>query len=236
MAQGYLRNVKVTPGLLRRGFNAWPPFVAAGIRVERIAADYREIDVSMRLGLLNRNYFGTHFGGSLYAMVDPFFALMMLHSLGPGYVVWDKAGTVRYRKPGRGTVRASFRLPRKAIDEARRATREGARHEPTFSVAIVDGDGDVVAEVEKTLYVRREEAHAHAARTAMSRPKAAAATAARHPHAARTAARATKRAKDDAAHPHAARTATRATKRPKDDAAHPHAARTATRRRPASKA
>ncbi|GIK87550.1 MAG: DUF4442 domain-containing protein [Betaproteobacteria bacterium] len=167
--QGYLRNVKVTPGLLRRGFNVWPPFLAAGIRVERIADDYREVEVAMRLGLLNRNYFGTHFGGSLYAMTDPFFALMVLHALGRGYVVWDKAGSIRYRKPGRGTVRARFRLPRDAVTLARRATRDGAAHEPTFRVDIVDAGGDVVAEVQKTLHIRREAqpaAHARAARTA----------------------------------------------------------------------
>jgi acyl-coenzyme A thioesterase PaaI-like protein len=171
-AQGYLRNVKVTPGLLRRGFNVWPPFLAAGIRVDRIADDYGEVDVSLKLGLLNRNYFGTHFGGSLYAMADPFFALMMLHRLGPGYVVWDKAGTIRYRKPGRGTVHAHFRLAKRAVDAARRATAEGARHEPVFTVDIVDRDGDVVAEVEKTLYIRREAAgpaHARAARTSTRR-------------------------------------------------------------------
>jgi acyl-coenzyme A thioesterase PaaI-like protein len=172
VAQGFLRNVKVTPALLRRGFNVWPPFLAAGIRVERIAADYREVDVALRLGVLNRNYFGTHFGGSLYAMADPFFALMMLHNLGPGFVVWDKAGTIRYRKPGRGIVRAHFRLTRRAVDDAKRATRGGGRHEPTFHVAIVDAADDVVAEVDKTLYIRREvpgPAHAHAARTAAPR-------------------------------------------------------------------
>jgi acyl-coenzyme A thioesterase PaaI-like protein len=152
--QGYLRDLKLGPALLRRGFNVWPPFLAAGIRVERIADDFLEVDVALTLGLLNRNYFGTHFGGSLYAMADPFFALMMLHNLGPGYVVWDKAAAIRYVKPGRGTVHAHFRLTKKAVDEARRATRDGHRHEPTFHVAIVDRDGEVVAEVDKTLYIR----------------------------------------------------------------------------------
>jgi acyl-coenzyme A thioesterase PaaI-like protein len=154
--QGFLRSIKVTPELLRRGFNVWPPFLAAGIKVERIAPDYREVDVALKLGLLNRNYFGTHFGGSLYAMADPFFALMMLHNLGPGYIVWDKAGAIRYRKPGRGIVRAHFRLTKRAVADARRATRDGSRHEPTFSVAIVDRDGEVVAEVDKTLHIRLE--------------------------------------------------------------------------------
>ncbi len=228
--QGYLRNVKVTPALLRRGFNLWPPFLAAGIRVDRIAEDYREVDVSLKLGVLNRNYFGTHFGGSLYAMADPFFALMMLHNLGPGFVVWDKAGTVRYRKPGRGTVRAHFRLSRKAVADARRETRDGARYEPTFRVAVVDADGDVVAEIEKTLYIRREApAHPHAARTSAQ-------AAAAQPHARRAVATrtATPRDASRSVHPHAARTAAPAGTRKAAAAAHPHAARTAKPRRPAT--
>ncbi|MBK9703668.1 MAG: DUF4442 domain-containing protein [Betaproteobacteria bacterium] len=117
----------------RAGMNLWPPFLGAGIKVTRLSADYREIDVRLDLRLLNRNYVGTQFGGSLYAMTDPFFMLMMLHNLGPDYVVWDKAGAVRYVKPGRGAVHARFRLrpggrparaapPRTAASTSRRST------------------------------------------------------------------------------------------------------------------
>jgi acyl-coenzyme A thioesterase PaaI-like protein len=153
--QGFLRHVKLPPGLFRRGLNLWPPFFGAGVRVTRVSPDYQEVDVTLKLGLLNRNYFGTQFGGSMFAMTDPFFALMMLQNLGAEYVVWDKAGAIRYVKPGRGDVHARFRLDAAAIERARRATARGGRHEPTFHVAIVDAEGDTVAEVDKTLYVRR---------------------------------------------------------------------------------
>ncbi len=156
--QGLLPKLAIPPAVFRRGINLWPPFVGAGIRVTRVAADYREIDVALRLGLFNRNYFGTQFGGSMFAMTDPFFALMMLQNLGPGYVVWDKAAAIRYLRPARGDVFARFRLPAAAIARARRATAHGAKHEPTFRVAIVDRDGTTVADVAKTLYVRRRAA------------------------------------------------------------------------------
>ncbi len=158
--QGFLRNLELSAPVLRRALNVWPPFLGAGVRVTRISADFREVDVKLRLGVLNRNYFGTQFGGSVYAMTDPFFALMMLQNLGSEYVVWDKAGTIRYLRPGRGDVFARFRLSRAALDRARKATANGAKHEPTFRVAIVDRDGTTVAEVEKTLYVRRRPASA----------------------------------------------------------------------------
>lgn len=158
--QGILPKLVIPAGVFRRGINLWPPFVGAGIRVTRVSADFREIDVTLGLRLLNRNYFGTQFGGSMFAMTDPFFALMMLRNLGPGYVVWDKAAAIAYRRPGRGDVVARFRLPASAIARARKATAHGARHEPTSRVRIVDRAGETVAEVDKTLYIRRRPAAA----------------------------------------------------------------------------
>ena len=153
--QGWLPKVEIPAGVFRRGINLWPPFAGAGIRVTRVAADFREIDVKLKLGVLNRNYFGTQFGGSMFAMTDPFFALMMLRNLGPGYVVWDKSGCIDYRQPGRGDVFARFVLSAAAIARAKRATANGEKHEPVFRVRIEDAGGATVAEATKTLYVRR---------------------------------------------------------------------------------
>jgi acyl-coenzyme A thioesterase PaaI-like protein len=153
--QGLLPKLPLPPALFRRAINLWPPYLGAGIRVTRVAADFREIDVALKLGLANRNYFGTQFGGSLYAMADPFFALMMLRNLGPDYVVWDRAGAIRYLAPGRGDVHARFRIAAADVARARRATAKGAKYEPTFRARIEDRDGNVVAEVEKTLSIRR---------------------------------------------------------------------------------
>ena len=154
--QGFLRNLRVSAGVFRLGMNLWPPFRGAGIRVTRVSDDYREIDVALKLGLFNRNYFGTQFGGSMYAMTDPFHALMMFHNLGRGYIVWDKAGAIRYVRPGRGPVYARFRLDAAAVERAREATAGGDKHEPAFSVDVVDGAGEVVAVVDKTLHIRRQ--------------------------------------------------------------------------------
>jgi acyl-coenzyme A thioesterase PaaI-like protein len=87
--------------LLRRGMGWWPPFLGAGIRVRSFADDFREAVVELKMGRFNRNYVGTHFGGSLYAMTDPFFMIMLLHNLGGDYLVWDKSGSIEYVAPGR---------------------------------------------------------------------------------------------------------------------------------------
>ncbi len=149
-----MKTKRKTPWM--RWINMWPPFLGAGIRVTRMDDDMRTVDVEMKLTKLNRNYVGTHYGGSLYSMADPFYMLMLLANLGREYIVWDKAATIRFKKPGKGTVRAEFRLSEQQIEDVRERLRSATKVEPTFLVEIKDAHGTVVAEVEKLLYVRKK--------------------------------------------------------------------------------
>jgi len=142
---------------LRRAVNFWPPFVGAGIRVMRVAPDMKAVDVEMKLRWWNANYVGTHFGGSLFAMTDAFYMLMLMANLGRDYIVWDKAASIRYRKPGKGTVRAEFRLTDGQLDDIREKLKTLPKYEPTFIVEVKDEQGTLIAEVEKLLHVRKKE-------------------------------------------------------------------------------
>jgi acyl-coenzyme A thioesterase PaaI-like protein len=145
-----------TPGWLKLRVNLWPPCLGAGIRIRRIAPDYREIVVEMPLRWYNRGYHGAHFGGSLYAMCDPYFALMVLHNLPDEYMVWDKAASIDFVVPGRSRVTATFRLSEEDLAAIRRLTDTGDKHLHVFRTDVVDGEGLVVARVEKIVYVRRK--------------------------------------------------------------------------------
>jgi len=144
------------PAHLRRLVNLWPPFLGAGIRVTRIAPDMKAIDVEMKLRFWNANYVGTHFGGSIYAMTDPFYMLMLIANLGRDYIVWDKAASIRYRKPGKGPVRAEFRLNDEQLDDIREKLKTLPKYEPVFQVEVKDESGELVAVVEKLLHVRKK--------------------------------------------------------------------------------
>jgi uncharacterized protein DUF4442 len=148
-------------GALRRWINFWPPFLGAGIRVKHVAPGMKAIDVEMKLHFWNANYVGTHFGGSLFAMTDAFYMLMLMANLGRDYIVWDKAATIRYKKPGRGTVRAEFRLSDSEIDDIREKLKTLPKYEPRFTVEVRDECGTVIAEVEKLLHVRRTDSSSH---------------------------------------------------------------------------
>jgi acyl-coenzyme A thioesterase PaaI-like protein len=138
-----------------RRLNAYPPYAGAKIEVTHLADDASEIRVRMTLEESNSNLVGTHFGGSLYAMVDPHLMILLMRRLGPGYVVWDQSAAIDFVKPGRGTVHATVRIAEVEISNIREATKGGEKHFPAWELEVRDEDGEVVARVSKTLYVRK---------------------------------------------------------------------------------
>lgn len=143
--------------LLFRLLGFWPPYLGAGVRVTSVSPDLRSIDVEMKARPWNRNYVGTHFGGSLYAMTDPFYMLMLIENLGRDYIVWDKAASIRFKRPGKGRVHASFTLSAEEIATIRREADAKDKYEPSFLVKVLNESGEVVAEVDKLLSVRRKD-------------------------------------------------------------------------------
>ena len=141
---------------LRVMFNLWPPLMGAGIRITRIQPDWKEIDVEMKLRRWNANYVGTHYGGSLYSMTDPFYMVMFIEILGRDFIVWDKAASIRFRKPGRGTVYAKFRITEEQIAEILEAVKTEEKIDREFVVDVKSGDGEIIAEVKKVLQFRKK--------------------------------------------------------------------------------
>jgi acyl-coenzyme A thioesterase PaaI-like protein len=143
------------PEALRRRLNSYPPYAGARIEVTHIAADASEIRVRMPLDESNVNLVGTHFGGSLYAMVDPHLMILLIERLGPDYVVWDRLASIDFVKPGRGTVRSVIRITEEEVAAIQEATASGDKHLHEWTLEILDEQDEVVARVEKTVYVRR---------------------------------------------------------------------------------
>ena len=156
------------PRWFRLLVNLYPPYVGAGVHVDEIAPDWRYLRVRMPLRWYNRNYVGTHFGGSLYAMVDPFFMIMVMKNLGREYLVWDRSAEIEFVAPGRGTVSAEFRLDDADLADMRTATKDGAKHLCWLETDIRARDGSVVAHVRKQLYVRRKRAESPVAKPDLS--------------------------------------------------------------------
>ncbi len=139
-------------------FNGWPCYRGTGGRVTFIAHDWRVLRVKLPLNLRTRNYVGTIFGGSLYAAVDPFYMLMLMKNLGPNYVVWDKAATIRFRKPGRSLLTAEFRLDAEELEAIRDALESTSKVDRIYTVTLVDAHGEAHAVIEKTVHISKQPA------------------------------------------------------------------------------
>ncbi len=144
------------PALLKFGMNLWPPFLGAGIKVGHIAANYQSVSVSLKMGLLNKNIAGVHFGGSLFAMVDPFFMIMVQQNLGKDYIVWDRAARIDFIKPGKGRVSARFAITEEQLEAIKAAAANGEKVLKDFTVEVRNQLDEVVASVVKTLYIRKK--------------------------------------------------------------------------------
>ena len=154
MAKTWLQQLAGRIGFrwLAKGLSFYPPYLGAGIHLVEIADDVRSLTVELRHGVATANFMGTQFGGSIYAMCDPWFMLMLNAALGDEYVVWDKAATVRFLRPGRSRLRATFELSEVRVAEIRHTLDTVGRCEAMFSVDVLDEAGGIVASVEKLLH------------------------------------------------------------------------------------
>ncbi len=148
--------LNVSPRVFRFGVNLWPPYLGAGIRCTYMSEDWREARVQMKLRWYNRNFVGTHFGGSLYSMTDAFYAVMLLNVLDRQYWVWDQKGSIEYLKPGKSHVRAEFQIDDALVDRIRTGTSDGQKYLEDISTDIIDESDVVIARVTRTLYVRQK--------------------------------------------------------------------------------
>lgn len=163
MSANYLRRIsKWLPISLQKALiSLWPPFWALGIKLDKCSDDFRHLETIMKLHWYNVNYVGVHFGGGIYVMADPFYMLMLIKNLGNDYIVWDKAASIEFKKPGLGVLRATFTFTAEELNYIRQQADE--HHNYTFDkiVNIVNEHQCIVATVTKTLYVRRKDRTTH---------------------------------------------------------------------------
>lgn len=144
--------------LLAKWMWLYPPYLGAGISVRSVSADATQYVIQLKQRWYNRNMYGTHFGGSLYSMVDPFFVFAAAAFFGKGYILWDKAATIAYINPGKDTVHAEIGIPLGRLAEMKTAVDRVGKGDFTFETKVVDKAGTTVADVTKTIYIRRKKA------------------------------------------------------------------------------
>lgn len=143
---------RLRAAVLRVGFNLYPSYRASGGRVVHVARDLRSIRVMLRHSWRTVNPAGAIFGGAMYAATDPMFAMLLALQLDHDVVVWDKAGQIRHRRPGRSHLYADFYIDEATVAGVREELRERGEAERVFRVELRDDHGRVHVELEKTVY------------------------------------------------------------------------------------
>ncbi len=138
---------------VRLGFNLHPAFRGTGGRVVHVARNLRHIRIRLPLSWKTRNIVGSLYGGALFAITDGAHPMMLMAALGEGYIVWDKAASIRYRKPGLSTLYADFVLSDTELDSIRVALKTQPELERTYTVELKDKRGTVHTVVERTVYI-----------------------------------------------------------------------------------
>lgn len=151
-------SARIPVGVVRWLGNLWLPFLGAGIKVVDVSRDLKFIRVVLKRSWFNQNWVGTQFGGSIYAMTDPFLMIMIMHHLGKGYVVWDKGAAINFIKPGRSQLSAEFKIDDGTLATIRERTASGEKYVFDLPVEVRNSEGEIVAKVTKSIYVRAKPA------------------------------------------------------------------------------
>lgn len=136
--------------------NLYPPYLGMGIRVKSVSDDHTRFEVVLRQTWYNRNLFGTHFGGCLYSMCDPFYVFIVMMNLGKGYIVWDKSAGITFLKPASGTITGIFEIDRGTLERIREEVDQLGKNSYHFETDLLNEDGEAVARVTKEVYVRKK--------------------------------------------------------------------------------
>lgn len=153
---GVVKKLLDNAAFVRHGMNLWPPFLFSGIVVEHISSDWMSARVRLRKTPVTANYVGTQFGGSMFAMTDPFWMFLLMHQLGPHYMVWDKRADIDFISPGRTALFAEFKLDPEQVQRIRERADQGEKVLEWFEVELTDTNGAVVAHSRKQVYVRKK--------------------------------------------------------------------------------
>lgn len=148
--------MNISPKSFKFLVNLYPPYIGAGVKVDYVSHDWRELHVSMPLRWYNRNAVGTQFGGSLYSMVDPHLMLLLMQLLGKEYLVWDKSANIEFIKPSKTKVAAKIIITNEDLEKIIENTKNGDKYFADFTIEVSDISKELVAKVQKIVYIRKK--------------------------------------------------------------------------------
>ena len=140
--------------IYKHGFNLSPMYRRSTGRVYKVSDDLLSVKVKLKLSYKNSNYVGSIFGGSLFSATDPIFMIQLLNILDDNYVVWDKAATIKFKRPAKETCYVDFDFSEEEINQIKKDVDANKEIDVVKNIKLTNKDKSVVfADVSKTIYV-----------------------------------------------------------------------------------
>ncbi|KAA5827363.1 DUF4442 domain-containing protein [Algibacter amylolyticus] len=139
--------------IYKHGFNWSPMYRHSTAKVIEVSKDLHYVKIKIPLSWKNKNFVGSIFGGSMLSATDPIYMIQLIKILGDDYVVWDKAATIKYRRPGKETIFCEFVFSPEDIVNIKKDIKVKGEIDIVKTPNIVNKEGVVIAELSKTIYI-----------------------------------------------------------------------------------
>ena len=140
--------------LFKYGFNLSPMYRRSTARIISVSPDLKLIQIKLPISYKNRNYVNSIFGGSLFSAVDPILMVQLINIIGPDYVVWDKAAHIRFKRPAKEDVYASFDYTTAELETIKSRVAVENEIEIVKTTQLQNKAGTkLFCEVDKTIYI-----------------------------------------------------------------------------------
>lgn len=147
----------VSEGLLKWIMRFYPPLFFQRIWVVRFEKGFTGARVKISKSILNRNYNGSIFGGTIFTAADPFYPLLF-HQLftkkGYRIVAWSKSAEIHFLKAGLTDLYFDIKLDTNEIAEAEHILKTAGKYVKAHPIDIYNKNGEICVSLTNEVYLR----------------------------------------------------------------------------------
>ncbi len=136
----------------------YPPLLLQRVWVQEFGRNFKSVKVKINKSLINRNYNGSIFGGTIFAAADPFLPVLFSQVLNPDgkrkLKIWSKSSKIEFLKPGLTDLFFELKITDADVSEFEQALTVLGKYEKAYPIEIFNTGGEVCVLLHNEVYVR----------------------------------------------------------------------------------
>jgi hypothetical protein len=147
----------VSERLLKWTMRFYPPLFFQRIWVVHFEKGFTGVRVKINKSVLNRNYNGSIFGGTIFTAADPFYPLLfhqMFTKKGYRIVAWSKSAEIQFLKAGLTDLYFDIKIDNSEIAEAEYILNTGGKYVKSHPIDIYNKNGEICVSLRNEVYLR----------------------------------------------------------------------------------